>query len=111
MKWSWPLSQVSAQGSRGRRSDTTQPDASTGFRKSAFLHRGVHMECKPSVVVALCLFALSLCLTPGCGSKSQPEETTSRGPGYFGSVGRGPGEALELDLKEKADSKPAKRAR
>jgi hypothetical protein len=69
------------------------------------------MDCKPSVFVALCLLALSLCLTPGCGPKSQSEDATTRGPGYFGSVGRGPGEALELDLKEKAKSKPAKRAR
>jgi hypothetical protein len=110
MKWSWPLSPVSAQGCRGRRSDTTQPDASTGFRKSAFLHRGVHMECKPSVVVALCLFALSLCLTPGCGSKSSPA-APSRAPGYFGSTGQGPGEALEHDVKEQAKSKQAKRVK
>jgi hypothetical protein len=68
------------------------------------------MDCKPSVSVAPCLFALSLCLTLGCGSKSPPG-TTSRSPGYFGSVGRGPGEALEHDLKEKAESKPARPAR
>jgi hypothetical protein len=68
------------------------------------------MDCKPSVFVALCLFALSVCLTLGCGSQSPPA-TASRGPGYFGSVGRGPGEALELELKEKAKSKLARRAK
>jgi hypothetical protein len=67
------------------------------------------MNCKPSVFVAMCLIALGLCMTLGCGSKSPPG-TTSRAPGYFGSVGHGPGEALEIDLKEKATSKAAKPA-
>jgi hypothetical protein len=111
MKWSWPLFRVSANDCRGRRADTAQPVASTGFRKPPFLDRGGDMEYKPSIFVAPCLLALSLCLIPGCGSNSPPAETVSKGPGYFGSAGRGAGEALELDLKGKAESKQAKRVR
>jgi hypothetical protein len=111
MKWSWPVFPVSAKGCRGRRSDTAQPVPSTGSRKSPFLDRGGDMECKPSIFVAPCVLALGLCLIPGCGSNSPPAETASRGPGFFGSAGRGAGEALELDLKGKAESKQAKRVR
>jgi hypothetical protein len=68
------------------------------------------MDCKRSVFVAPWLFALSLCLTAGCGSKSSPD-TMSRSPGYFGPVGHGPGEALEHDVKEKAKSKSARPAK
>jgi hypothetical protein len=68
------------------------------------------MGCKPSVFVALCLLALSLGLTFGCGSKSSPA-APSRAPGYFGSTGQGPGEALEHDVKEQAKSKRAKRVK
>jgi hypothetical protein len=64
------------------------------------------MHCKPSVFVAICLIDLGLCLTPGCGSNAPPA-TTSSAPGYFGKVGQGPGEALELDLKAKAQTKAA----
>ena len=68
------------------------------------------MDCKPAVLGALGLFAWSLCLLSGCGSNSAPANQPGRSPGYFSAAGRSPGEALELDLQEKAKAKPAKRA-
>ena len=69
------------------------------------------MDCKPAVLGALGLFVWSLCLLSGCGLNSAPADQPARSPGYFGSAGRSPGEALELDLQEKAKAKSAKRAR
>jgi hypothetical protein len=68
------------------------------------------MKPKAAALAVLCVFIPSLCLTVGCGSNSASNQP-AKSPGYFGSAGKSPGEALELDLQNQAKSKPTKRAR
>jgi hypothetical protein len=68
------------------------------------------MKLKAAVLAVLCVVVPSLCLIGGCGSNSASSQS-AKSPGYFGSAGKSPGEALELDLQNQAKSKPARRAK
>jgi hypothetical protein len=71
------------------------------------------MILKPAVWAAPCLFAPSLCLTLGCGSKpAPPANQLGRTPGFFGAADHTPagiGGLGKEETKKTAKSKPTKK--